>query len=104
MRTKGLISRKHYKTACASVTGREEKKPTLMFKNGIPNFHVGQCGGCGLEIRFWPQDGARLTCPNCGETHEVECDEMLDLTTGEKTEIVMLVPKEEEGKQSASLN
>lgn len=52
---------------------------------------VGQCGGCGLEIRFWPQDGTGLTCPDCGVAHEVECDEVLDLTTGEKTNVVLLV-------------
>ena len=61
---------------------------------------MGQCGGCGLEIRFWAIDGERLACPSCGLNHEVECGEALDLTTCEGTEVVVLVPKEE-GEQSA---
>ena len=72
-----------------------------MFKKAFLNFRVGQCGGCGLEIRFWAHDGARLTCPNCGLNHEIECDEMLDLSSGKTTSVVMLVLREEEGEQSA---
>jgi hypothetical protein len=54
---------------------------------------------------FWPRDGARLTCPNCGLIHEVECESALNLITGEKMEVVMLVLKEEDRKvESASLN
>jgi hypothetical protein len=58
-----------------------------MRKNISLDFHVGQCGGCELKVRFWPSDGARLTCPNCGVAHEVEVDAALDLTTKERIEV-----------------
>ena len=66
-----------------------------------------QCGGCGLRVRFWPLDGAKLTCPNCGLNHEIECDEMLDLNSGERTAVVMLVvavEKERDWEHDASAN
>ena len=63
-----------------------------MLKKELLDFRVRQCGGCRLQIRFWPVDGAKLTCFGCGLAHEVECDEALNLTTGERTELVMLVP------------
>ncbi len=79
----------------------EEKTDVNLFLNWR-EMRVGQCGGCGLKIRFWARDGAKLTCPNCGMTHEVECDEMLDLTANKRTEVVLLVPveKDRDWKQS----
>ncbi len=59
---------------------------------------MGQCGGCGLKVRFWGVDGARVTCPNCGLDHEVEAGEMEDLTTGEKSEVALLVPMKKVSK------
>jgi transcription elongation factor Elf1 len=60
------------------------------FLNGR-EMRVGQCGACDLKVRFWAQDGARLMCVNCGLAHEVEVDAALDLTTGKRTKVVMLV-------------
>jgi hypothetical protein len=48
---------------------------------------------------FWGPDGARVTCVKCGREHEIERDEALDLGSGERTEVVMLVPVD---KNSAS--
>ncbi len=63
-----------------------------MRKEDVSKFKVGQCGGCGLGMRFWAIGDATLTCPNCGMDHEVECGEMENLTTGEKSEVTLLVP------------
>jgi hypothetical protein len=41
---------------------------------------------------FWGLDGAKITCVKCGTVHEVEVDAALDLGSGEKTEVVLLVP------------
>ena len=62
-----------------------------MHKNELLDFRVAHCGGCGLQIHFWPRDGARVTCVNCGLDHEVECDSALNLSSGEKTDVAMLV-------------
>ncbi len=78
-----------------------------MTKKAFLDFRVGHCGGCALEVRFWAQDGAKVTCPNCGLNHEVECDQMLNLTTGKRTEVVMLVPvprEEGNGEHGVSVN
>lgn len=37
---------------------------------------------------FWGLDGALVTCVGCGLAHEIERDEALSLSTGEKTEVV----------------
>lgn len=54
---------------------------------GLGKVRLGQCGGCGLEIRFWARDGARLTCVGCELEHEIKCDQMLNLTTGKRTQV-----------------
>jgi hypothetical protein len=41
---------------------------------------------------FWGSDGALATCVKCGAEHEVEVDAALNLTTGKKKTMVMLVP------------
>jgi hypothetical protein len=43
---------------------------------------------------FWGLDGSGVTCVKCGAEHEVEVDAALDLSSGEKREVVMLVPVE----------
>jgi hypothetical protein len=63
---------------------------------------VGQCGGCDLKVHFWALERAKLMCVGCGVHHEVEVDAALDLSSGERTEIVMLVPKEKENQTRLS--
>jgi ribosomal protein S27E len=63
-----------------------------MHKEDVLKFRVGQCGSCGLRMLFWSHDGAKVTCVKCGAEHEVEVDAVLNLSTGEKTELVLLVP------------
>jgi predicted RNA-binding Zn-ribbon protein involved in translation (DUF1610 family) len=63
-----------------------------MHKEDVLKFRVGKCGSCGLKIRFWPNDGSEISCPNCGCAHEVEVDSAESINTGEKKEIVLLVP------------
>jgi hypothetical protein len=63
-----------------------------MHKEDVLKFRVGQCGSCGLGLRFWPKDRSEVCRPNCGCAHEVECDEALNLSTGEKKEVAQLVP------------
>jgi hypothetical protein len=63
-----------------------------MHKEDVLKFRVGKCGSCSLTMRFWPVDGSEVSCPNCGCAHEVEVDLAENLKTGEKKEIVLLVP------------
>ena len=53
---------------------------------------MGHCGRCERKIYFWALDGTKLTCVTCGLAHEVECGKARDLTTGERTKVVLLVP------------
>jgi hypothetical protein len=62
-----------------------------MHKEDVVRLWLGQCGRCGLKVRFWCIDGARVTCPLCGLDQEVEAGEMENLTTGEVSEVVLLV-------------
>ena len=65
-----------------------------MHKEDIREVRAGQCGSCGLRMFFWGLDGSGVTCVKCGAEHEVEVDAALDLSSGEKREVVMLVPVE----------
>jgi uncharacterized Zn finger protein (UPF0148 family) len=62
-----------------------------MHKEDVLKFRVGKCGSCGLSLRFWPIDGSEVNCPSCGYAHEVEVDETLNLSSGEKKQIALLV-------------
>jgi hypothetical protein len=42
-------------------------------------------------MRFWPVDGLKVVCPACECKHAVEIDTALNLNSGEKTEVAMLV-------------
>jgi hypothetical protein len=65
-----------------------------MGKKDVSKVRAGQCGSCGLRMFFWGPDGARVTCVKCGAEHEIEVDAALNLSSGERTAVVMLVPVE----------
>ena len=80
-----------------------------MGKEDVSEVRAGACGRCELRMFFWGRDGARVTCVKCGTSHEIERDKTLDLGSGEKREVVMLVPVEKakdegEGRADVSEN
>jgi predicted RNA-binding Zn-ribbon protein involved in translation (DUF1610 family) len=62
-----------------------------MGKGDIWKLCRGACGSCGLRMLFWSKDEAIVKCPKCGSEHEVERGEALNLSSGKKSEVALLV-------------
>lgn len=75
-----------------------------MYHEDVWKIGVGQCGSCGMRIWSVVKDGNQISCPNCGCVHEVEVDEMEDLSSGETKQIALLVPVNRKGERPRQLN